>query len=162
LPPRPSFDAPTAFVDNWSLSEVFEAAVTDPTRTQTQTNWTPVDLEAPGFVNIARWHRKLPQSARVEPAESRDLVFARTTISARSAGMRKLWIGYSDGVTVLLNGQPIYQGSAAFGERHPFPLGILGMRQDAVFLPLLAGENELVFAVSEVFGGWGFSAEFAE
>jgi hypothetical protein len=29
---------------------------------------------------------------------------------------------------------------------------------DAVFLPLRPGENELLFAVAETFGGWGLEA----
>jgi hypothetical protein len=30
---------------------------------------------------------------------------------------------------------------------------------DSVFLPLRKGENELLFAVSESFGGWGLIAD---
>jgi len=33
---------------------------------------------------------------------------------------------------------------------------------DAVVLPLEAGENEVLIAVSEAFGGWGVMAEFAD
>jgi hypothetical protein len=29
---------------------------------------------------------------------------------------------------------------------------------DAVYLPLRAGDNELLLAVAEVFGGWGLTA----
>jgi len=29
---------------------------------------------------------------------------------------------------------------------------------DAVYLPLRPGENELLFAVAEAFGGWGLEA----
>jgi len=54
----------------------------------------------------------------------------------------------------------IYEGNSVFGYRYPFSLGIMGRKNDAVYLPLRRGENEIVFAVSEVFGAWGFSAEW--
>ena len=46
----------------------------------------------------------------------------------------------------------------------PFHSGLLGGigYWDTLVLPLEAGENELVFAVSENFGRWGVQARFAE
>ena len=40
-------------------------------------------------------------------------------------------------------------------------LGSIGW-WDSVFLPLQAGRNELVVAVSEDLGGWGVQARFAD
>jgi hypothetical protein len=43
---------------------------------------------------------------------------------------------------------------------HPFGLRDLGnmdMVGDAVYLPLKQGRNDIVFAVTEFFGGWAFS-----
>jgi hypothetical protein len=36
------------------------------------------------------------------------------------------------------------------------------IENDAIYLPLRQGENELVFAVSEAFGGWGLIARFED
>jgi hypothetical protein len=33
---------------------------------------------------------------------------------------------------------------------------------DALYLPLRAGENELVIAVTEAFGGWGLAGRFED
>ena len=70
--------------------------------------------------------------------------------------------GYSDDVVVFLNGRPVYTGLNGFGRRDAFSLGILSDQHDAVYLPLTEGDNELVFALSELFGGWGVMASWAE
>jgi hypothetical protein len=58
-------------------------------------------------------------------------------------------------VTVLLNGRPLYSGDDAYQSRDYRFLGSIGW-YDSVYLPLVEGRNELVMAVSEAFGGWGF------
>ena len=83
-------------------------------------------------------------------------VYARTSIHADVAQTRKLYIGYSDAVVVFLNGYPLYAGNNAFGAREHGFLGLLNPDNEAVYLPLKAGDNELVLAVTEFFGGWGF------
>jgi hypothetical protein len=62
---------------------------------------------------------------------------------------------YSDGVVIYCNGQPLY-----FGMNAPFfrDLGTMDKYGDAVYLPLVRGRNELVFAVTEYSGGWAFMA----
>ena len=162
VPPRPAFAAPAAVLDGWEITPSYEASLVDATRVPEDAAWTPVTLEAPGLVNISRYRRRVPAEAREDPDGARDLVWARTIVRSETAGLRRLQLGYSDAVTVLLNGRPIWRGSSAFGERYPFALGILGTDHDAVWLPLEAGENELVFAVEEVFGGWGFAARWAD
>ncbi len=42
------------------------------------------------------------------------------------------------------------------GFREPGALGLVDVNNDAVYLPLRKGDNELVLAVTEFFGGWGF------
>ena len=67
-----------------------------------------------------------------------------------------LTIGYSDDVSVFLNGKILYRGRSAQGFRDPGFLGIVNPENDAVYLPLKKGKNELVLALSELGGGWGF------
>ena len=64
--------------------------------------------------------------------------------------------GYSDDISIFLNGQIFFTGKSAFRSRGPTFLGIVGVDNDAVYLNLKKGENELVLAVTEIFGGWGF------
>jgi hypothetical protein len=70
--------------------------------------------------------------------------------------VKKLYIGYSDDVTVFLNGNVLFRGRSAQNFRDPAFLGIVDSENDAVYLPLRQGRNELILAVSELGGGWGF------
>ena len=60
-------------------------------------------------------------------------------------------------MTIFLNGRPLYTGRNGYQARYPSSLGLMTL-DDAVYLPLRAGDNELLLAVAEVFGGWGITA----
>ncbi len=136
----------------WQLSQPFnaETAGIGPRPTGGATVlWKTVTTAGTGLLNIAEHVRK----------ESRlGIVYARVKIDTREAQTRKLSFGYSDRVTVFLNDNPIYSGNASWRSRDPSFLGIVSAEHDAVYLPLRAGSNELVLAVTELFGGWGLMA----
>jgi len=73
-----------------------------------------------------------------------------------------LTIGYSDDVSVFLNGRILFRGRSAQNFRDPGFLGIVNPENDAVFLPLRRGGNDLTLAVSELGGGWGFICRLAD
>jgi hypothetical protein len=110
--------------------------------------WLPVQAEPDGLLNIARYR------SMVGPLS---LVVARTVIHADRAEVRRLVFGYSDDVTIFLNGRPLYAARNGLGARYPTDFGLM-TPDDAVYLPLRRGENELLFAVAESFGGWGLEA----
>jgi hypothetical protein len=129
-----------------------------------------VDAEPPGFVAINRY-RESPHprvsfqgdfSKRLEPQPGMKVVYARTTIESDREQVRRLDIGYSDDVSVFLNGKILYRGRSAQGFRDPAFLGIVNPENDAVYLPLKKGSNELMLAVSELGGGWGFICRLQE
>ncbi len=95
-------------------------------------------------------------STRLQPQPGMQLVFARTTIDSDRGQIKKLAIGYSDDISVFLNGNILYRGRNAQSFRDPVVLGIVSADNDAVYLPLKKGKNELVLALSELGGGWGF------
>ena len=139
----------------WSLSRAFPATAVNrfvaPTRQELpEPGWREVHSEPSGLVNISRW------VARTGPLP--DVVIAKTTIHSDTAAQRRLAIGYSDEITVFLNGGLLFWGDASFQKRDPMFYGAVGLN-DAVFLPLRAGDNELVFTLAESFGGWGFMAQ---
>lgn len=132
--------------------------------------WQDVDAEAPGIVNINRY-RDSPHprvtfandfSKRLEPQPGMQVVYARTVIDADRDQVKKLYLGYSDDVSVFLNGQILYRGRSAQNFRDPAFLGIVNPENDIVYLPLKQGANELVLAVSELGGGWGFIGRLAD
>jgi hypothetical protein len=162
-------DTPAGTLTRWGLSPSYDALARDLERPLAPSEsamipWQPVEAEPPGIVTIGRY-RESPQlrvsfqgdfSKRLEPQPGMKVVYARTTIEAERDETRRLLIGYSDDVSVFLNGRILYRGRSAQGFRDPAFLGIVNPENDAVYLPLKRGRNELMLAVSELGGGWGF------
>jgi hypothetical protein len=128
------------------------------------TKWQDVEAEPPGFVVINRY-RESPQfqrsydndfSKRLEPQPGMRVVYARTTIESDRDQLKRFNLGYSDAVSVFLNGKILYRGQSYQNYRDPDFLGIINLDNDYVYLPLKQGSNDLVLAVSEIGGGWAF------
>jgi hypothetical protein len=153
----------------WELSEVFDAEERDPAELPDLRGlrWSRVQAESPGMVVINRYRR----SPNVLPPDRPDRIrgrrpggkfaLARTVIPAKKEEIRRLQLGYSDEVVVFLNGKPVFSGNNSFGFRQPKFLGLLDDESDVVYLDLKTGDNELVLAVIEYFGGWGFLCRLA-
>jgi hypothetical protein len=170
LPPMPP-DTLT----KWSLSPSYDALARNPERppapAESDTiHWQDVEAEPPGFVVLYRY-REAPHpkvtfqgdfSKRLEPQPGMNVLYARTTIDSDREQVKKLEIGYSDDVSVFLNGEILFRGRSAQGFRDPGFLGIVNPENDAVYLPLKKGSNELMLAVSELGGGWGFICRLVE
>src|SRR5262249_42431588 len=133
-------------------------------------HWQDVEAEPPGFVVLYRYleapHPRVTFqgdfSRRLEPQPGTKVVFAKTTVESDRDQIKKLEIGYSDEVSIFLNGQILYRGRSAQGFRDPGFLGIVNPENDIVYLPLKKGKNELMLAVSELGGGWGFICRLSE
>lgn len=153
----------------WSVSQPFDALARDLERPLAASErdgmrWQPIEAEPPGFVVLYRYF-EAPHlavsfandfSKRLEPQPGTKVVYARTTIEADGDHVRKLLIGYSDEVSVFLNGRILYRGRSAQNFRDPGFLGIVNPENDVIYLPLRKGANDLTLAVSELGGGWGF------
>lgn len=153
----------------WSLSPSYDALARNLERPlspqeRDSIKWQDVEAEPPGFVVIYRY-RDAPHprvtfqgdfSKHLEPQPGMKVVYVRTSINSDRDQVKKLLLGYSDDVSVFLNGKILYRGRSAQGFRDPGFLGIVNPENDAVYLPLKKGGNELMLAVSELGGGWGF------
>src|SRR5437867_4149075 len=84
------------------------------------------------------------------------VLYARTSIESDRDQVKRLEIGYSDEVSVFLNGSILYRGRRAQAFRDPRFLGIVNPENDAVYLPLKKGRNELMLGLTELGGGWGY------
>jgi hypothetical protein len=149
----PSYDALARNLEH-SLSPSESAAI----------HWQDVETEPPGFVVLYRY-RDAPHprvtfqgdfSKRLEPQPGMQVLYAKTSIDSAREQVKKLDIGYSDDVSVFLNGKILYRGRSAQAFRDPGFLGIINPENDAVYLSLKKGRNELVLELSELGGGWGF------
>jgi hypothetical protein len=166
---------PPGTLTRWSLSPSYDALARDlegplPTSEIAAIHWQDVEAEPPGIVPINRY-RESPHprvafqtdfSKRLDPQPGTKVVYARTAITSERTQVKKLLIGYSDEVSVFLNGRILYRGRSAQSFRDPGFLGIVNPENDAVYLPLKKGKNELILAVSELGGGWGFICRLAE
>jgi len=153
----------------WNISPPYDALARNleqplPLAEKDAIKWQDVEAEPPGFVVLYRYleapHPRVTFqgdfSKRLEPQPGMKVVYARTKIDSDRDQVKKLYIGYSDDVSVFLNGKILYRGRSAQGFRDPGFLGIVNPENDAVYLPLKKGNNELMLAVSELGGGWGF------
>ena len=166
---------PAGTLTRWSLSPSLDALERNLERPLSASEiaamaWQDVEAEPPGFVVVYRY-REAPHprvsfqgdfSKRLEPQPGMKVVYARTTIDSDRDQVKKLLIGYSDDVSVFLNGRILYRGRSAQGFRDPGFLGIVNPENDAVYLPLKKGGNELVLALSELGGGWGYVCRLAD
>jgi hypothetical protein len=160
---------PPATLTKWSLSPAYDALARNLERPLTAAetaaiHWQDVEAEPPGFVVLYRY-RDAPHprvsfandfSKRLDPQPGMKVLYARTNVDSDREQVKKLYLGYSDDVSVFLNGKILYRGRSAQNFRDSGFLGIVNPENDALYLPLKKGKNELMLAVSELGGGWGF------
>lgn len=148
-------DAETArgLVQSWVVSTPFDedalgSAGPLPDAIVDALEWTRVGTDVRGIVNLAR------TAARSAEANT---VLAGVTLRSDAERLLRLRFGFSDRVTVYLDGRPLYRGADGWRSRDYRFLGTVGLHDELV-LPLRRGDNVLRFAVSEDFGGWGVTA----
>jgi hypothetical protein len=139
--PAPALDGAIAA---WEVSDPFPEGEHE----LSSRTWTRLDAEPGGLVDLSRVHGI---------RGARNTVFARATIRSDGPRTVPLELGFSDRVVVHVNGRPLYRGDDTYRSRDYRFLGSIGW-YDTVYLPLDAGDSELVVAVSEDFGGWGVQA----
>lgn len=158
LKSKGSFESktPEGSITQWEVSEpIDESTLADGTLSSKFLNglkFQKVASEEGGLLNISRIHSR--------NSEKRG-VLVKATINSESNGLKKIEFGYSDDVMVFFDGKAVYQGTNGYRSRDFRYLGTIGYF-DAVFLPLKRGANEVIFLVSESFGGWGIKAKTGE
>jgi hypothetical protein len=151
-------DAPPVdetMIMSWQISDVFSRTELSKApeledRFVSARDWTRLAAELTGITNLAR----------VQGIDQkRETAIARLVIRSDSDQIKGLSFGYSDAVSVFVNGKILYSGSNMYMSRDYRYLGTIGLF-DKVHLPLKEGDNEIWFALSEAFGGWGIQAQF--
>ncbi|NIM91571.1 MAG: hypothetical protein GTO17_11560 [Candidatus Aminicenantes bacterium] len=150
--PPHEIETPPGMITEWQLSQAFDATQINTEHYPTQeeldeARWQKVSTEPSGMANISRYVK----FSRTHP----EFIMAKATISSNRDQMKKFFFGYSDAISIFLNGEILFIGNSAYRSRDPSFLGIIGL-YDAVHLPLKKGENELLLLITESFGGWGF------
>jgi hypothetical protein len=114
--------------------------------------WRTAAVERNGVLNIARYE-KISKEANT--------VLIKLNIKTDEDTSRLFRFGYSDRVRIYVNGRQQFFGNAQWRSRDHRFLGTVGLH-DAVPLHLKAGSNEVIAAVSESFGGWGFVGQIED
>ena len=154
IPPAGPVRAPEGTVTAWGLGEAYRTEQLAE-RAPAADGFRPRDVEPDGTLLIDR------HVARTE-GEGVPAVAAGIAIHAAEAGPVPMELGFSDLVTVFLNGAPVYRGDLRYSYSEPMRQGFFQPDQNVLYLPLRAGRNELVVEVVESFGGWALAARFPE
>lgn len=141
-------------ITSWNVSDVvedleFQNKIEINTKGLT---WTKRSTESSGTINLAKYTQR---------EEGKNTVLTKLTINSAKKVTKELLFGYSDFVWVYLNGQLMYGGRNDFRSRDYRYLGTIGFF-DSVYLPLKKGDNEVIFVISENFGGWGVKAKLTD
>jgi hypothetical protein len=147
--------APPGSIMEWQVSNPFSEKTIEETfeiapDLTDDLDWTALVSEPAGLANLSRV-AVLGRDANT--------VFAKVTVVSDRARTKSLAFGYSDRLRLFLNGRLLYTGNNGYRSRDYRYLGTIGYF-DAVAVNLKKGENEVWFAVSESFGGWGVQAAF--
>lgn len=153
----PAVDQPLGIITDWEISQVFKANEIDQEKTPTAqgldtVRWQKITSLPTGIVDISRYHGRRGADA--------DCIFARAIIESKKGESKQFAFGYSDAISIFLNGKIVFSANSAYRQRDPSFLGIIGLN-DYVYLPLKEGKNELMLNVMELSGGWGFTFQDA-
>lgn len=147
--------APTGSINSWQVSGIFKEELIKnmhqlDQKWVSQFSWNTLNTESSGLANLSRFY---PVS------DSANTVLVKCTVISDRDQVKKLDIGYSDRAKLYCNGNALYSGNTSFRTRDYRYLGTIGYF-DAVYLPLKKGQNTVIVAVSETFGGWGLMAKW--
>jgi len=153
-PDAPAPAPPPGMIGRWQVSPAVEAQSEPLTELpasilESKDRWPAYAAEDTGVLVFGRHVRRpAPVSAAI----------ARLVLRASADTLQRLHLGYSDYATVFLNGRPLVAGDAHYSYENPRQDGFIGLWQATVWLPLSRGDNELLVAVVDGFGGWGLTA----
>lgn len=141
---------PRGVLTDWEYSSPLKAHPGPVLSIPKMTEWRALTVEESGLVNMTR---------AIGRQSERSTAFVRTSIMAESQKTVALDLGFSDEVTVFLNGKPVYSGINAWESRYPGFLAPVKLGDQRIYLDLKTGRNELVLAVSDDQRfGWGLVA----
>ncbi len=144
-------------ISRWEVSDMFEEKLLDdPSKIKELLKgrkWgKTIGVDEGTAANISR-------AVLLRDGSPGNTVFAKITINSDKDQVKLFEFGYSDRVVAVLNDKFIYKGTNAFRTRDYRYLGTIGLF-DAIYLDLKKGENTLLLAVSENFGGWLVTGRF--
>ncbi|MEI6456306.1 MAG: hypothetical protein WCO93_08455 [bacterium] len=150
--PEEPVEMPYGTIEDWQISNVYKLSEIDNELTPeaqglNNITWQPVKCRPDGIVDISRYYPR--------KGNAPDLIFARTTLESPGEEQKLYAFGYCNIISVFHNGKLLFAGNSAYGSRDPSFQGVIGLN-DYISVPMKKGKNELMIALGETFGGWGF------
>ncbi|MGD9347656.1 MAG: hypothetical protein PVH84_17445, partial [Candidatus Aminicenantes bacterium] len=120
----PEVSPPSGLITDWEISQSFKVAQINRELAPDQQDlpeikWEKAESDSLGLVDVARYIMKVGQSP--------DCILARTVIQSEESELKKLTFGYSDEVSIFLNGKILFRGNSEFRKRDPLFQGIVGL-----------------------------------
>ena len=139
----------------WRVSPAFDAPSPGPLlnvpSALSNVEWSRPPLQRDGVFEFLR-------SRQVPPDSRHWAVAADTTLRAERETTCVVSFGYSDEITLIVNGTPLVYQDSSYRFMSPRQDGVMHADQLRAFLPLRRGDNQLRAIVADRFGGWGLSA----
>lgn len=154
-------DIPDGLIDRWHLSHAFAvdpagAIVREiPSRIMESDGWTVGTPDDTGLLPFGRYVTR-------DPAAQLSALLAKVVVRSERDQTKRLDFGFSDIASVFVNGELVYSGNHIFSNNFPRRQGLVTLDQASLYLPLKEGDNEIIVAVTEAFGGWGITGAFED
>jgi len=119
-------------------------------------HWMPIESERRGLINI---YRKFQSTELTSYPKKNRFVWLKTTINSTMKQTLKIDLGYSKEIFLFINKRLLYTGKNEAGRLYAkVPGGRISVTNSTVEIPLEAGTNELLIAISSPLYGWGVMA----
>ena len=119
-------------------------------------HWMPIESERRGLINI---YRKFQSTELTSYPKKNRFVWLKTTINSTMKQTLKIDLGYSKEIFLFINKRLLYTGKNEAGRLYAkVPGGRISVTNSTVEIPLEAGANELLIAISSPLYGWGVMA----
>jgi hypothetical protein len=161
LSPEPEPDATSSdprYLRNWRLSpSSVLMADKEPTASEMPTAtaaWRPLAAERAGLVNISRVYGR--PTPHLQP--DRALAWMKTTIHSSKSQSKNVKLGWVGEAWIYVNGKLVYADKNQYwdAKTKKDPDGRCSLENGSFALPLQAGDNEVVVALTNHFYGWAF------
>lgn len=145
-----AIELPAGLIHNWGISSnIKEDGIKTVKLNPDILNglkWQELNAETNGILNLSKVATR---------DFSDNTVLVKLNIVSETEQIKEFRFGYSDRVRLFVNSKLAYSGVARFRSRDHRFYGTVGPF-DTVGINLKKGDNEIIAAVSENFGGWAF------
>lgn len=148
-------------IKKWEISTLKSGFPTEKPNIE-QEKWTAAETDAEGILDISKYVKKtVADNFEENPLE---YVWLKTVIVSKVATTKRLDFEFTNRVLIICNQQKIFEGGNAFRQKGSLFRGDFDKKlvTNTLFIPLVAGENIIYWAVGSKSNGWAVMAALGE